>query len=237
MHKSTVLPILTQMIDECTERQAKLFACACCRRLWDRLPDSGRRMIQVVESFIDGNATETQVLEHERVMGSTWAELVKQEGQGVFHGGSHHMHQSLEEAVFAVWTLTSIRNRPRVRSIVSRVIHAVGFSTGADYTGPRSEERHAAEIREEESLRDILQDILGKENLGPWKSANVMGVAAALYNERSNHGYLDPVGVSVLADALEDANCPGDHVVLTHLRGPGSHVRGCWVIESILGRK
>ena len=37
----------------------------------------------------------------------------------------------------------------------------------------------------------------------------------------------------VLADALEEAGCDVP-AVLTHLRGPGPHVRGCWVVDEIL---
>jgi hypothetical protein len=39
---------------------------------------------------------------------------------------------------------------------------------------------------------------------------------------------LDPLRLQVLADALEDAGCT-DADVLGHLRGPGVHVRGCWL--------
>src|SRR5207253_1730777 len=39
----------------------------------------------------------------------------------------------------------------------------------------------------------------------------------------------------VLADALEDAGC-ADEAMLTHLRSPGPHLRGCWVIDLLLGK-
>jgi hypothetical protein len=38
----------------------------------------------------------------------------------------------------------------------------------------------------------------------------------------------------ILADALEEAGCT-DADVLAHCRGPGPHVRGCWVVDWILG--
>jgi hypothetical protein len=40
----------------------------------------------------------------------------------------------------------------------------------------------------------------------------------------------------VLADALEEAGC-GDEEILGHLRGPGPHVRACWVLDLLLGRR
>ena len=39
----------------------------------------------------------------------------------------------------------------------------------------------------------------------------------------------------VLGDALEDAGCT-EADVLSHLRGPGRHVRGCWVLDRLLNR-
>jgi hypothetical protein len=48
-------------------------------------------------------------------------------------------------------------------------------------------------------------------------------------------GTLDTTRLAVLADALEDAVC--DQVdLLGYLRGPGPHVRGCWVVDLILGK-
>jgi hypothetical protein len=39
----------------------------------------------------------------------------------------------------------------------------------------------------------------------------------------------------VLADALEEAGC-ADADILGHLRGPGPHVRGCFVLDFLLGK-
>ncbi|MGE3804057.1 MAG: hypothetical protein AB7K24_05215 [Gemmataceae bacterium] len=39
----------------------------------------------------------------------------------------------------------------------------------------------------------------------------------------------------ILADALEEAGC-NNLDLLTHLRGPGPHVRGCWALELLLAR-
>jgi hypothetical protein len=39
----------------------------------------------------------------------------------------------------------------------------------------------------------------------------------------------------VLADALEEAGCT-DEDILGHLRDPGPHVRGCWVIDLLLDK-
>ena len=39
----------------------------------------------------------------------------------------------------------------------------------------------------------------------------------------------------LLADLLEEAGCPAE--VSAHCRGPGPHVRGCWVVDLLLGQR
>lgn len=39
----------------------------------------------------------------------------------------------------------------------------------------------------------------------------------------------------ILADAFQDAGCENDDI-LAHCRGEGPHVRGCWVVDLVLGK-
>lgn len=43
----------------------------------------------------------------------------------------------------------------------------------------------------------------------------------------------DADAMRILGDALEDVGCT-DADILAHLRGPGPHVRECWIIDAIL---
>ncbi len=63
-----------------------------------------------------------------------------------------------------------------------------------------------------------------------WLTSTVRGLASSAYDSRE-FGTLP-----VLADALQDAGCD-DETVLGHLRGPGPHARGCWVLDAILGKQ
>jgi hypothetical protein len=40
----------------------------------------------------------------------------------------------------------------------------------------------------------------------------------------------------ILADALQDAGCDNDDI-LSHCRIDGPHVRGCWVVDLVLGKE
>jgi hypothetical protein len=64
---------------------------------------------------------------------------------------------------------------------------------------------------------------------GWWDHPSILSVAQAAYDLR------DFDRLPVLADALDDAGC--DNVeILTHLRGPGPHARGCWALHLLLGK-
>ncbi|HEY1191735.1 MAG TPA: hypothetical protein VGE74_29150 [Gemmata sp.] len=62
-----------------------------------------------------------------------------------------------------------------------------------------------------------------------WRTATVQTVAAQMYDPR------DFSAVPILADALPDAG--GDcSDTLDHCRDEGPHVRGCWVVDLVLGK-
>jgi len=62
-----------------------------------------------------------------------------------------------------------------------------------------------------------------------WRTATVTNLAQAIYHERAFDR------LPILADALEDAGCTNADV-LRHCRQPGEHVRGCWVVDLVLGK-
>jgi hypothetical protein len=49
-------------------------------------------------------------------------------------------------------------------------------------------------------------------------------------------GTLDSARLAVLTDALEEAGCDNADL-LAHLHSNGPHVRGCWVVDLILGKE
>jgi hypothetical protein len=63
-----------------------------------------------------------------------------------------------------------------------------------------------------------------------WNGGTVRRVAQAIYDNR------DFDHLPILADALEDAGCSDDHL-LGHCHSEGPHVRGCWVVDLLLGRE
>lgn len=62
-----------------------------------------------------------------------------------------------------------------------------------------------------------------------WLTSTVVSLARTMYETR------DFGAIPVLADALEESGCD-DAGVLGHCRDGGPHVRGCWVVDMVLGK-
>jgi hypothetical protein len=63
-----------------------------------------------------------------------------------------------------------------------------------------------------------------------WRTDTALTLARQIYDSR------DFGAMPILADALQDAGCDSADV-LDHCRGPGPHVRGCWVLDLVLGKE
>ena len=80
----------------------------------------------------------------------------------------------------------------------------------------------------------LLLDLFGNRfrpiTLDPtWLSPKVVSFAQGIYDARTFDRMPE------LADALEEAGCT-DPDILAHCRGPGPHVRGCWLVDLLLGK-
>ena len=191
------------------KRRLRLFACGVCRRLWHLLDDAILRpALEVAERFAEGEA------------------------------GSRELNESFEAtrplsrvdqcvaasmAAWMVWTACSSKANYAAFGATSFPAIFAGHSLG-DLDG-------------EAALRHLLRDVFGNPFRPAglkreWVAANdraVEAVARSIYDERAFDR------MPILGDALEDAGCD-DETILGHCRGPGPHVRGCWVVDLILGK-
>jgi hypothetical protein len=94
-------------------------------------------------------------------------------------------------------------------------------------------------VHARKACADLLREIFGPLPFRPvtirpgvlaWNDGLVVRLAEAIYDE-GQWG-----DMPILGDALLDAGC-GNQEVLEHVQSPGHHVRGCWVIDLILGRE
>jgi hypothetical protein len=79
-------------------------------------------------------------------------------------------------------------------------------------------------------VREIVGNPFRPVALDPmWLTADVLALARGIYDERAFDR------MPILADALQDAGCNSADL-LSHLREPGEHVRGCWALDLLLGK-
>jgi hypothetical protein len=193
-----------------TNRKRRLFACACCRLLWDQLADPrNRAAVEVAERFADGRATQEELAR---------AHLEACAVPRPARGDAYRLHLSAANAVLEA---ADTGPRPRLGSVV------LPF-------GPTRGRRRSAEAPR---LADLFREVVGNPfrslNLDPawlaWDDGCVQKLARRIYDER------DFAALPVLADALEEAGGSDAHI-LRHCRGPGPHVLGCWVVDFLLGK-
>ena len=85
------------------------------------------------------------------------------------------------------------------------------------------------------AVTGIIRDIFGCRfrpvAFSPeWRTDTAVSLAQQMYESR------DFSAMPILADALQDAGCDNPDI-LDHCRGPGPHVRGCWVCDLVLGKE
>jgi hypothetical protein len=206
-------PMLAFLGDRASERKYRLFACACCRNIWKLiLSESDRKAVEASEDYADGRIRRKELAETRerarRVEGSLshWAVMA-----------------ASRPKVAATW----------IAHLAEDARHQPGIHHGyAPSSRPSPDQCRL--------LRDIFGNPFYSVSLHPavlaWHDATVVRLAQAAYEERyMPAGTLDNDRLAVLADALEEAGCT-DQDILGHCRSGGEHVRGCWVVDLLLGK-
>ena len=81
------------------------------------------------------------------------------------------------------------------------------------------------------ACRDIFGNPFRLITVDPsWLTFTVVALAREMYESR------DFSPMPILADALQDAGCDNEDI-LNHCRQTGEHVRGCWVVDLVLGKE
>jgi uncharacterized protein (TIGR02996 family) len=199
-----------------SDRKQRLFSCACCRQVWVRLDDDGRRSVEVAERYADGN--EVPLLDTNDAVSLTDAEW----GARLVASGS-------------VKTCEAATRADILRDIFGNPWRPVRLDT----TRPacphcRSTRFIAISVDEMACLacfkRFCWSNDWCKCPWLTWSNDLIPTMARHIYDDRA-WGELP-----ILADALEEAGC-AEEEILRHCRQPGLHARGCWVIDLLLGKE
>jgi hypothetical protein len=173
----------------------------------------------LAEAFVDGQATPEQM--------NTARENTYGIGELSPYSAAFNAQQATIEASSVEAALDASRHA------------AMGFSMLAQHEAGRSaqEQRTAGvngKLAGQQAQANILRDIFGDPfcpvTCDPeWRTSTVLALAQGIYDERAFDR------MPILADALQDAGCDNAEI-LDHCRGPGPHVRGCWVVDLLLGK-
>lgn len=80
-------------------------------------------------------------------------------------------------------------------------------------------------------LRDIFGNPFRPIDFAPWRTDTARALAQEMYESR------DFSAMPILADALQDAGCDNDEVLMHCRDAHATHVRGCWVVDGVLGKQ
>jgi hypothetical protein len=202
-----------------SERKLRLFAVACCYRIWHLLPDKDcREAVQIAESFADGRG-DVQQLRSVEAAGECYCdnrEEVREERLGYLAGG----------AIFQLG-----QEHLESQNVAEAAADTVTCSAwGVDPVAAEAAKRDEA-IAQCQLLRDVFGNPFRPVTLDlAWRTSAVVALARGIYEERAFDR------MPILADALEDAGCDNADVI-AHCRDPKAmHVRGCWVVDLVLGK-
>jgi hypothetical protein len=227
--------MLTFLLDtgRLSERKARLFCVAACRRIWPLLRDERlRRAVEVAEQFADelpggerlaiaaAEARQVTRFEHGPVDEcGEWAAIA------ACHSARHNWFGSKDGYANALCT-----QRTACLAAASR--------DARSYTPARQKAGDAEQADQAALVRDIFGN--SYDTLPPllkFHNGDIVNLAQAAYDDRNlPAGTLDNARLAVLADALEESGCD-DPELLGHLRQQEQgHVRGCWALDLVLGK-
>ena len=198
--------MLSFLHGKASERKLRLFAVACCRRVWPQLTGPlWRGAVERSEHLAEGQAGPEELAILPARLWEEWR---------LPADAAARLAVSVELGARAAWE-------------VARV---------ASWANPhlsRAEEQLAqCQVGRDVFGNPFRPATVSPACMTP----QLVALAQAAYDERElPSGQLDPARLAVLADALEEAGCT-DADVLNHCRRPGVHVRGCWAVDLVLGK-
>jgi len=217
--------MLQLLAGKASERKLRLFDVVSCRSVVLRLPGNQDTMesLAVAERMADEHV-DPMVIEQARESATATMTTMFYLFHPEYNPGAAASLVAEDAVIAAWWAALS----PDARSALEQ------GQSHPDLSTP-----HCVAARNRENLAQIgfLRDIFGNPfrpaTLDPawlrWNDGAIPRIAQAIYDDRR---FAD---LPVLADALEEAGCTSADI-LDHCRQGGEHVRGCWVVDLLLGK-
>jgi len=186
--------------------------------------------VRVAESFADGDATAKQLdlARREAIKGYQQSRV---RVRGSVFGGTGRGYTGATYRAFGAGACLCAAGADPYASLEEPGDQPVlDWQDAADTAMDAGSKWHAELAAICGMLRDIFGNPFRAAAVDPaWLTPAVLALAQGIYDGRAFNR------MPLLADALEAAGCD-DATVLDHCRGAGPHVRGCWVVDRVLGK-
>jgi hypothetical protein len=221
------------LLRKASDRKLRLFAVACCGRVLQvRDDDQARRAIEASECYADG-----LIPRQEQRTARLRVDNAISDASRRYHSLADPVGTiTLLQAAALTASVDKKRYKDWVGLVAEYAARLLAMARLAEkwHTGSQAD-RNKAEAKETAKLGTLLSDVMGSlfrpVAIDPaWQTPQAVALARTAYEERRFDD------LPLLADALEEAGC-SDEAMLAHLRGPGPHVRGCWVVDLVLNKK
>ena len=191
-------------------------AVAVCRDIWELLTDErSRGAVEVAERFADGRATVRECRVAYKSASDAYFGLCEVYGRD--------QRPAAGIPSLAAW---AARDAVDTHANAGRAADSAASTAGEGLAGgDRTGQRRVRE-RQGRLLAAIVGPGYGL--IPEWHTPDAVALARSCYETG------DRSIMPVLADAPQDAGCDNDDV-RDHCRGPGPHVRGDWVLDSLSG--
>lgn len=210
-------PMLHWLASTASDRKLRLFACACCREIWELLVDDrSREAVVASEAFAD------DLLESEELAARAAA------AEAAFRR-CEYMNERRADAAGAARKVAAPIEQFDVVAVQLGAANAAAYENDDSFWADRAanEAQWAVQAR---IVREVFGNPFQPVTISPAsRTLAVTNLARTIYNERAFDR------MPKLADALEQAGC-AEQAILDHCRGSGSHVRGCWAIDLLLDK-
>jgi hypothetical protein len=237
--------MLEHLGERASPRKRRLFACACVRRVWPLLTHKRQRAaVELAERFADGSAGAKELRAAGKIVARLCKPLERTWRRRWAAGPTEEGWQALADlsAARAVEAALGQEPSPDMPNLLAQARAARAAARAAEALreerlgGPAPPPPAEPGRLEALEVTDLVRCLFGNPfrpvtpspDWSAWNRGTVAKVAWAIYDERR---FRD---LPVLGDALEEAGCDSADV-LAHCRAGVEHVRGCWVLDALLG--
>ena len=228
-------PMLKRVKGKVSDRKLRLWSCGCIRRIWAVLVDKrSREAVVVAEDFADGRADLKRMRSVYKASERAWLKMRTWRDRqflATLGGGSAASPPLYPDCqYYGAIAASAVADTSRQRYFEG---HAPAMAVMAVRPSPADPQDTAP--AEQAAQASLVRCTFGNPFrpvvlLPDWRTDTAVVLARRMYESR------DFSAMPILADALQDAGCDNADV-LDHCRHPKQvHVRGCWVIDLVLGK-